>query len=198
MGKAEKQKKSFVPKARLIQILGEYLIKDATVGLLELIKNSYDADATAVSIEMYDLNKKTARIIIRDNGVGMDDETFLNKWMNPATGHKEQQKEGKKRSALGRLPLGEKGVGRFATQQIGDNLRMIPKRSLRLRNSLLVLTGRCLKITKKIFPKLTLNTPTKQPLNLRQAHRERNLKSATSSRNGLKPTSSGFPTRSKE
>lgn len=122
-----KQRKSFVPKARLIQILGEYLIKDATVGLLELIKNSYDADATAVSIEMYNLNQKDAKIIIRDNGSGMDDDTFLNKWMNPATGHKEKQKEGKTRSALGRLPLGEKGVGRFATQQIGDNLKMVSK-----------------------------------------------------------------------
>ncbi len=122
-----KQKKSFVPKARLIQILGEYLIKDATVGLLELIKNAYDADAVAVSIEMYDLNQKNAKIIIRDNGSGMDDDTFLNKWMNPATGHKEKQKESKERSALGRLPLGEKGVGRFATQQIGDNLKMISK-----------------------------------------------------------------------
>ena len=122
-----KQRKSFVPKARLIQILGEYLIKDATVGLLELIKNSYDADATAVSIEMYNLNQNNAKIIIRDNGSGMDDDTFLNKWMNPATGHKEKQKEGKNRSALGRLPLGEKGVGRFATQQIGDNLKMISK-----------------------------------------------------------------------
>ncbi len=122
-----KQKKSFVPKARLIQILGEYLIKDATVGLLELIKNSYDADATSVEIEMYDLNQSDAKIIIRDNGCGMDDDTFLNKWMNPATGHKEQQKASKQRTALGRLPLGEKGVGRFATQQIGDNLRMVSK-----------------------------------------------------------------------
>lgn len=122
-----KQKKSFVPKARLIQILGEYLIKDATVGLLELIKNSYDADATQVSIEMYNLNQSNAKIIIRDNGCGMNDDTFLNKWMNPATGHKEQQKEEKNRTELRRLPLGEKGVGRFATQQIGDNLRMVSK-----------------------------------------------------------------------
>ncbi len=122
-----KQKKSFVPKARLIQILGEYLIKDATVGLLELIKNSYDADATVVSIEIYRLNQKDAKIIIRDNGSGMDDDTFLNKWMNPATGHKEKQKENRKRTELGRLPLGEKGVGRFATQQIGNHLKMISK-----------------------------------------------------------------------
>lgn len=123
----DKLKKSFVPKARLIQILGEYLIKDATVGLLELIKNSYDADAVSVDIEMYNLNKRNAKIIIRDNGCGMEDDTFLNKWMNPATGHKEKQKESKERSELGRLPLGEKGVGRFATQQIGDTLKMISK-----------------------------------------------------------------------
>lgn len=126
----EKQRKSFVPKARLIQILGEHLIKDATVGLLELIKNSYDADATWVEIEMYRLNKPNAKIIIRDNGSGMDDDTFLNKWMNPATGHKEKQKEVKQRTPLGRLPLGEKGVGRFATQQIGDHLRMISKMNI--------------------------------------------------------------------
>lgn len=122
-----KQKRSFIPKARLIQILGEYLIKDATVGLLELIKNSYDADATSVAIEMHNLNKPNAKIIIRDNGIGMDNTTFLNKWMNPATGHKEKQKIEKERTKLGRLPLGEKGVGRFATQQIGDNLRMVSK-----------------------------------------------------------------------
>jgi signal transduction histidine kinase len=122
-----KQKKAFSPKARLIQILGEYLIKDATVGILELIKNSYDADATLVNIEMHSLNKENAKIIIKDNGLGMDEDTFVNKWMNPATGHKEKQKKDIIRTALGRLPLGEKGVGRFATQQIGNQLKMISK-----------------------------------------------------------------------
>lgn len=118
---------SFTPKARLIKILGEHLIKDATVGLLELVKNSYDADSTLCEIQMFSLNKHEARIIIRDNGSGMDLETFLKKWMNPATGHKEEQKQNQIRSKLGRLPLGEKGVGRFAAQQIGNNLKLISK-----------------------------------------------------------------------
>ncbi len=47
--------------------------------------------------------------------------------MNPATGHKEEQKENKLRTKLKRLPLGEKGVGRFAAQQIGNHLTMISK-----------------------------------------------------------------------
>jgi len=119
------QRISFTPKARLIKILGEHLIKDATVGLLELVKNSYDADATRCEIIMTSLNESDASITIKDNGCGMDLETFLKKWMNPATGHKEEQKRNKIRTRLGRLPLGEKGVGRFAAQQIGNRFKMI-------------------------------------------------------------------------
>jgi len=121
------EKIKFNPKARLIKILGEQLIKDATVGIIELIKNSYDADATEVEIVMHSLNSPEAKIVIKDNGTGMDLPTFTKKWMNPATGHKEEQKENKERSKLGRLPLGEKGVGRFAAQQIGNHLAMITK-----------------------------------------------------------------------
>lgn len=121
------QQINFTPKARLIKILGEQLIKDATVGIIELVKNSYDADATYVEIGMYALNTSEAKIIIRDNGTGISLPTFTQKWMNPATGHKEEQKENKERSKLGRLPLGEKGVGRFAAQQIGNHLEMVSK-----------------------------------------------------------------------
>ena len=118
---------NFIPKARLIKILGEQLIKDATVGIIELVKNSYDADATEVEIVMHSINTPEAKIVIRDNGIGMDLKTFATKWMNPATGHKEEQKENKERTILKRLPLGEKGVGRFAAQQIGNHLIMITK-----------------------------------------------------------------------
>ena len=117
----------FTPKARLIKIMGEQLIKDATVGIIELVKNSYDADSTNVQIIMYSLNSVNAKIVIKDNGSGIDLDTFTSKWMNPATGHKEIQKENRLRTKLGRLPLGEKGVGRFAAQQIGSQLRMISK-----------------------------------------------------------------------
>ena len=121
---------NFKPKARLIKILGEQLIKDATVGIIELIKNSYDADATEVKLLFDSVNTGKSRIVIRDNGVGMETESFLGKWMNPASGHKEEQKKNKIRTALGRLPLGEKGVGRFAAQQIGDKLTLISKNNI--------------------------------------------------------------------
>lgn len=123
----EIRKQAFAPKARLVQILGEHLIKDATVGLLELVKNSYDADATQVRITMHSLNTDAAKIEIADNGSGMDEQAFVTKWMNPASGHKQLQKDQGQRTPLGRLPLGEKGVGRFATQQIGNHLLMVSK-----------------------------------------------------------------------
>ncbi len=123
----KKGKQAFTPKARLIQILGEHLIKDATVGLLELVKNSYDADATHVQVVMVALNTEKGKIIVRDNGCGMDAGIFLKHWMNPASGHKEKQKQAQQRTQLGRLPLGEKGVGRFAAQQIGHILRIVSK-----------------------------------------------------------------------
>lgn len=125
----EKETCVFAPKARLIQILGEHLIKDAAIGLLELIKNSYDADATQVDVIMIALHKTDGKIIIRDNGCGMSTETFLNRWMNPASGYKERQKQQDARTSLGRLPLGEKGVGRFAAHQIGNELRILSKTS---------------------------------------------------------------------
>lgn len=37
---------SFRPRARLLSLLGEQLISDQAVGLIELVKNAYDADAT--------------------------------------------------------------------------------------------------------------------------------------------------------
>jgi hypothetical protein len=117
----------FVPKARLIQMLGDHLIKDAMVGLLELVKNSYDADATKVEVAMEALNTAKGKITVRDNGFGMNTETFLSRWMNPASGYKEYQKQQDTRTPLGRLPLGEKGVGRFAAQQIGHTLRIVSK-----------------------------------------------------------------------
>lgn len=130
---------NFTPKARLIKILGEQLIKDATVGIIELVKNSYDADATEVKLIFDSVNTDKGRIIIRDNGDGMDTRTFLGKWMNPASGHKEEQKKNRIRTNLGRLPLGEKGVGRFAAQQIGDKLTIITKNKINKKNLIAVI-----------------------------------------------------------
>lgn len=118
----------FQPKARLVEILGKHLIKDNTVGLLELVKNAYDADATEVEISLHDLHdpEKTT-ITIRDNGSGMSLDTVNGAWLEPAHGGKEAQKEKAIKSPLGRLPLGEKGVGRFAAHKLGRYLSLVSR-----------------------------------------------------------------------
>jgi signal transduction histidine kinase len=57
----------------------------------------------------------------------LDDVTT--RWMSPALDEKEKAKEAGCRTALGRLPIGEKGVGRFALHQLGRSLEMVTRAS---------------------------------------------------------------------
>lgn len=123
-------KTTFRPRARLLSLLGEQLITDQAVGLIELVKNSYDADATCVDIAILGLSMtESTRIEIRDNGCGMSRVDIEEKWLSPAIDHKERQKKSKSRSPRGRLPIGEKGVGRFAVHQLGRQFTMISRKA---------------------------------------------------------------------
>lgn len=119
---------TFRPRARLVSVLGEQLIRDATVGLLELVKNGYDADANHVTVKLLSLsNPNETVVVVEDDGCGMDLDTILYKWLEPATGHKEEAKKREERTLKGRLPLGEKGVGRFAAHKLGHELKLISR-----------------------------------------------------------------------
>ncbi|HEY9140613.1 MAG TPA: ATP-binding protein, partial [Bryobacteraceae bacterium] len=91
------------------------MISDQAVGLIELVKNAYDADATEVVVELFGLGSAdTTTVVVRDNGTGMTIRDIEEKWLSPAVDHKERAKRERQRTPLGRLPIGEKGVGRFA------------------------------------------------------------------------------------
>jgi len=118
----------FAPKARLIKILGEHLIRDNTVGVLELIKNSYDADAGKVTLGIKNTrNPESTVVAIEDDGIGMDMDIIKGRWMEPAHGAKDDSKKEQIRTKKGRIPLGEKGVGRFAVQKLGKYLELITR-----------------------------------------------------------------------
>jgi len=108
------------PSARHILTIGRDLIKDNNTALLELVKNSYDADATHVDIEFSAIKKDEGiEICIRDNGEGMDYNTVTTVWMVPSTPYKQERikSENKKR-----LLQGRKGIGRYAASILGDRL----------------------------------------------------------------------------
>lgn len=46
------KKYKFKPSSRIITTIGEDLIKDMNSAIIELVKNSYDADATKVDIKI--------------------------------------------------------------------------------------------------------------------------------------------------
>lgn len=122
----------FQAYARLISVLGDQLISDKWVGVIELVKNSYDADAEKVSVSFSNFgeDKKGApTIIIEDDGNGMTLDTVLDVWMKPATPNKlNQKKSGNSRlTQKGRVMQGDKGVGRFAIYKLGNQVTLFTK-----------------------------------------------------------------------
>lgn len=106
----------FTVDARLLRELGVRLVGRPHIALGELIKNSYDADATEVVIR-FDGDS----IEVTDNGHGMTEETFINRWMRIGTAEKLRQET----SPLYRRDLtGSKGVGRLAAQLLARSLRL--------------------------------------------------------------------------
>jgi hypothetical protein len=84
---------------------GEYLISDPAVGLIELVKNAYDADATEVTVEL--LNPKdsgSGSVVVTDNGCGMTLDDIESKWLSPAVDHKERGKQRGNAASVGGCP----------------------------------------------------------------------------------------------
>src|SRR5258708_1988479 len=71
----------FRPRARMILLLGDELIRDAGLAVFELVKNAYDADASKCIVTMENIDDPAAaRIIIKDNGSGMNIRTIKTVW----------------------------------------------------------------------------------------------------------------------
>lgn len=109
----------FRPAARLQYLLSEQLVSDPNVAILEFVKNAYDADATDVLVE-FDLaqNPADSSLIIADDGVGMDRESFERNWMSPGYSEKLDVRS----TSKNRVPVGEKGLGRLAAGRLGATL----------------------------------------------------------------------------
>lgn len=127
------------PRARLIKTIGEELISSDIVAVLELVKNSYDADASIVKIKFSGkviaveqgskmmkrvLIKDGASIRISDDGCGMTLNTIKEAWMEPATLIKKHKKTS---PAKARRYTGEKGIGRFASAKLSEHLKILTR-----------------------------------------------------------------------
>lgn len=109
----------FESDGKLFKHIGRNQIDSETIALIEIVKNSYDADATEVLITFDKANKHNGEIIVTDNGHGMTYNQFEEFWMCPGTAHKEKEQTS---PVYGRTMLGRKGMGRFGTDKIGSKV----------------------------------------------------------------------------
>ena len=119
----------FKPRARLLLQLGDQLIKNESIALLELAKNAYDADASKVDIVMHHPDSiENGYIEIEDDGFGMTADIVENVWLEPGSSYKQEQFiQRKETPKYKRLPIGEKGIGRFGAHKLGNIIEMTTK-----------------------------------------------------------------------
>ena len=110
------QSTRFTVDAALLRELGERLIGRPYIALAELVKNSYDADATDCRIEFGD-----GRIMVSDNGHGMSEQEFHKHWLRIGTTHKTDEKTSRR---LHRPLTGSKGLGRLSTQFLAGEMTL--------------------------------------------------------------------------
>lgn len=117
---------TFQFSGKMARLLGRESVSSDIAAIFELVKNGYDADASLVTITFENFSVevgKHGRIILEDDGDGMSLEDVENKWMIIGTDSKELEQFSRK----GRRVIGNKGIGRFATEKLCRKVTMISK-----------------------------------------------------------------------
>ena len=117
-------KESFSITPRVFSHLGEGLIRNESIALIELVKNSYDANAKSCRVDFHVKDDTLISISIMDDGIGMNADTIRNVWLVIGTDFKKQQLSS---PPCGRLPLGEKGIGRLGVHKLGRKISLVSK-----------------------------------------------------------------------
>ena len=112
----------FTVDAGLIQRLGYELVGRAETAVSELIKNSYDADATVVDVDFINAFTQGGSLIISDNGLGMTKQQLINGFMRISSTDKLHNPTSIR---FNRTKAGKKGIGRFAAQRLGERLILV-------------------------------------------------------------------------
>jgi signal transduction histidine kinase len=102
----------------ILSRLGEELIPNPDQGIMELVKNSYDADATECVVRLINTDAIGGSLIVSDNGIGMDLNAISDGWL--VIGR--SRKAARLPTQLGRLPVGDKGLGRLAALRQGSHV----------------------------------------------------------------------------
>ncbi len=122
----KKNNLQFKVSSALKSIIGKDLVTDKYIAIFELVKNSFDAYAGKVEL-IFDDDK----IVIKDDGKGMNLTDIKSKWLFVAYSAKADDTEDQDyvdyRNKIGKRKTfaGAKGIGRFACDRVGKKLKLI-------------------------------------------------------------------------
>lgn len=119
---------TFKTRARTLDMLGRQQIAGIPTAISELFKNAHDAYADRVEIDYY---RSDGLFVLRDDGIGMTEAEFIERWLTIGTESKLDRREWSRlHHAAGRPPrpiLGEKGIGRLAISTIGPQVLVLTR-----------------------------------------------------------------------
>ena len=120
-------------RARALDMLGRQQIAGIPTAISELFKNAHDAYAHRVEVDFF---RRTGLLVLRDDGIGMSHQDFLDRWLTLGT-------ESKLGANFGLAPppldpaqavrpiMGEKGIGRLAIAAIGPQVLVLTRAKVR-------------------------------------------------------------------
>lgn len=112
----------FSVDAGIVNRLGKELVGRHETAVSELVKNAYDADALEVNLTFENAKKEGGTLYIEDNGTGMNRAQLINGFMRLSSADKIHYPISPNYK---RVRAGKKGIGRFATQRLGEKLTII-------------------------------------------------------------------------
>jgi len=107
----------------VLRLLGEELNPNPDQGILELVKNAYDADAPSCKVFLEEAHLPGGTIRVVDDGDGMLPDQIRDGWLVVG----ESEKSATKRSPGGRLFVGSKGLGRLGALRLGRHATLITR-----------------------------------------------------------------------
>lgn len=131
---SEQPNLKFKISAALKNLIGKELITDEYIAVFELVKNSFDAHARKVTIIFEKIYDQDSKLVIKDNGKGMNYKDLVEKWLFVAYSAKKEGVEDQFKDRKvdyrdkifsKRIFSGAKGVGRFSCDRLGEKLRLI-------------------------------------------------------------------------
>ncbi|MFG2019250.1 sensor histidine kinase [Actinomadura geliboluensis] len=100
--------------------LGEELVPHADLGVMELVRNAYDADALNCTLHLIDADAPAGTLVVSDDGDGMTAEQLARGFLLIG----KSAKTADPTTPTGRRKVGEKGLGRIAALRLGTEVEI--------------------------------------------------------------------------